>query len=252
MPPLIFVADKKAAEFFSLHRAHHWDRDALANAGVLALVRADNAGRSTAIDINGHGPGKQSGVVFASWSDDGDCPRLGYDGDAQTWTQAAQDVWIGWEKDSPPQPADLARTPRVVSESAAVPLGDATWSVPVLREPIGQYGAGPSGTHATHLPHSLSNGLDGQLALRVRPQYADIWTRSAYWFDLLMDAESEEVSLDWQLVHDYCCDILSLNYRFCPLMQAALDVFDSTNWQDIVRASIGWHAVQDYVKKKQL
>lgn len=90
--------------------------------------------RAPAFVLDAHGPDGGRGVLFGAAGD-----GLGYAPDRQTWARVGERCWVGMERESPPEPADLVRQ-RTVDGRRFVLADGREWLVPKLRSYLADVG----------------------------------------------------------------------------------------------------------------
>ncbi len=180
------------------------------------------------------GPEGTSGFMIAVRpGDEAKAARCGYHPDEQRWAKVCADGkvthWLGYEKATPPGPADLAR-PRMVPGDL-VRLADGNeWVIPCIHVPL------------TTLPLVFRADQDGQSVLSVPERYEDICRLGATWFDRV--ARAEKLPYDEWL--NFAAALLGLNYRLglreileIGLLDNSAAVFDG-----ILGAALGFRAIE--------
>jgi hypothetical protein len=174
------------------------------------------------------GPDDGPGVLLYPIPVSGDIPKKpGYHADGQAWHKSAVGPWLGYDRESPPTPADLER--RILIGGYPITDGHGQpWQVPVLRAVDNPRG---------RLSAAFSWDEQDRPSIGVDPRYAELWDQSARVWDLIdlhsqadgavfaqdFDAETDQFLLTFVL------DCLQINYR------ANNAVFSALN-----RARPGW------------
>jgi hypothetical protein len=193
------------------------------------------------------GPGGERGHLLYPIPISGDLPKkVGYDSVRQSWRPAGSGrYWLGYEPDSPPQPADLERKVQV----GGIPIKDAheqVWLVPLLRAVDNPRG---------RLSVAFSWDAQDNPQIGVDPRYADLWLQSARVWDLIdhhtsthgavfsqaFDAETDAFLLGYTL------DCLAINYRVNGAVFRLLDGA-RPGWLDQSTASWMLNATVDLFK----
>lgn len=192
-------------------------------------------------EITASGPGGQSGTMLVPLAPGREPPvRLGYKPDFQTWHDEG-DFWIGFDNESPPAPAELARKKQITGYR--MQLGDGQeWVIPILRRP----------DDSSELPSAFTLAAAGGVSQAVRPQYRALWEASAeicQWFveGTLIDA----ARLRLHELIEWCVRILSVNYRFDRVLQNHLGVIGNEEWASILCYAIDWPTVQAIDSQKK-
>jgi hypothetical protein len=207
------------------------NRSELANRG-LAEAFADV--KSTQIDaamteLAGRGPDGSRGVILCALPTNGSPPRrLGYYPHEQEWTAAGDGslLWIGLDPADRPGPACLSRKQRFRGHPVELADGQ-TWEVPIIRSPSG----------ATSIPRSMGWDQAGAFRMRVKQQYLAAWDESEATAAFFFDPDAPK-SLEFETVLQRCLQALSINYRLGPLEQSVLDLVDTTNWEEVLGATV--------------
>jgi len=184
------------------------------------------------------GPGGASGSFLAPLAPGRTTPRLGYYPDFQRWEKVLDEseLWIGVDRESPPDPEDLARPRRIAGHRVELADG-AEYEVPVIRSLRG-----------TRLPQDLYHRADRQLALEVKPGYRELWEATAEVWDLFFDpAAPKELAFERILYHALA--FLGVNYRYGDREQSVLHLIDTGNWQDVLFAAVDGPFYADAQKK---
>lgn len=138
----------------------------------------------------------------------------GFFPDRQQWRAIDRGkLWIGWEREALPGPADLVRSPDDFVSGHGVVLGDArAWIVPAVHAP------------RTKLPQVME--LDGdRWTPRPLPEYEAVMDASAKWWDLIQTDSPVFVFDDWCR---FAVQLLSVNYRLGPHECSILGLFRTT------------------------
>ncbi len=157
----------------------------------------------------------------------GTSPMLGYYPGKQEWAAIqGSKLWLGWERDHPPTPADLQR--ETMYPGHVVTMADGQeWTVPIVQTIIGD----------AALPTIY--GIDANGALlknKVLPAFERLWdlTRRLYAaienFDVTKITEPESVEL--------LCSALALNYRVARWEVLNLGLLTVENKQRVFGAMI--------------
>lgn len=189
------------------------------------------------------GPDGKRGVVL-SWPTN-EVPPLGYIPEQQEWIPAmstdslpSHRYWVGFIKDHPPRPHELAWNRRF--EGSYIGLGDGNnWLIPA----------------AGLLPQSMQMGSDHRPVWSVREEFKDYFDESAKWFPQLisiaMNAEAG-VRIDFDVsVFDYLARGLGLNYRLTPEVVSHLKLLGTDNLITCLRASLDGLAIAEEVESKK-
>lgn len=201
----------------------------------------DVAAQVSLLEISGAGPGDKSGTLLVPLAPGCEVPKhLGYHPAFQTWHDEG-DFWIGFDKESPPAPEDLARGKQITGYKMR--LGDGQeWVIPILRRP----------DDSSELPSAFAFAAGGQVTQAVRPQYRELWEASAeicQWFveGTLIEAARSRLA---ELV-TWCVRILGVNYRFDCTLQNHLGVIGNEEWASILCYAIDWPTVQALDSQKK-
>lgn len=133
------------------------------------LADLERSGRDFALStVDRGGPGGHPGLVLTVRTVRGDDDNVSqqYRPLQQSWLEAADgSCFIGWEKDAPPQPEDLARRRQVPGYQIADEAGG-QWQVPIARAPDRPYGA---------LPQSYTFNGQGPVG-HLKREFRELWT----------------------------------------------------------------------------
>lgn len=164
------------------------------------------------------GPDGGRGALF-SWLKPGST-ELGYQAERQTWTPAAAAgdlasgrYWLGLWNDSPPTPADLARTYQ--QPGKPLQLGDGrTWIIPRVAE----------------LPRDVQLADDGTLRFVVQRKFHAFYVVADAWRQRLaaMNPDDPEAgNVDYVELWEFANQALEINYRTTPEVVSALSLFST-------------------------
>jgi hypothetical protein len=189
-----------------------------------------------AADVD-RGPGDQPGMVLYPIPVSGDVPqRPGYEA-SREWRRVSRsaaagvatppELWVGYDCDDPPGPADMERRILV----GGYPIEDAcgqTWHVPVLRAVDNPRG---------RLSAAFKWDEEDRPRIGVDPRYGQLWEQSARVWDLI-DRQSNDTGAvfgqDFDAATDeflfgFLLECLGINYRA-----------DNAVWALIDRVRPGW------------
>ncbi len=174
------------------------------------------------------GPDGKPGVVF-SWPTNDPRSVMGYLPALQEWIPAAavgdlkeSRYWVGFVKNLPPTPQDLAWPNQL--EGDAIALGDGrTWTIPA----------------AGMLPKSSRYTSEGW-GWSVLKEFEDYWNDSCQWY---LELITKQISDDGQTtVAASCCDYLtralSMNYMLTPEVVSHLGLFNTRTIGPALRATV--------------
>lgn len=165
------------------------------------------------------GPDSGMGTVFSLGppaNPAGDEPKIGHYPDRQTWYEGYDSaVWLGWETDSPPGPADLQVTRTITGRPTQLTDGN-TWTLPTIRNMDG----------SPAVERVLGLGPNGRIGFGgPAPQYTALWG--------LIHRILDEARGTAQPTLDECLECVSsamgLNYLVTKWELAALGVFTDAN-----------------------
>ena len=199
------------------------------------------------------GPGDLSGYVVG---------REGFylfDKDSQEWQKAPVLVegpggkaydgpgyWIGWRKDSPPGPDDLARQKQL--DGHWVKLGDGNlWLVPVARRYVFEDGAI---RHRVELSTVRHLDADGRWkADTVAEQYRRLWAWLTLFDRWLAAEEGAAEDFDFQSETEFVVEALRLNYRLGSVEASLLGLLDTTGIIGAIEAVTDRPGLEELKKK---
>jgi hypothetical protein len=175
--------------------------DLLARFGLADVLRdcRDVPDHVVVTDVR-QGPDGGSGVCLYPKSTVGqDPPGWSYRPDHQTWLDASTH-WVGWEKASPPTPADLARRD-IYSDYQVIDGLKQAWFVPCART---------SDSQRSTLPVEYVFGA-ADVERRIAPAFHDLWQLSGHVLDYLRGVTERDER--WQV--ETALAVLQTNYRLC-------------------------------------
>jgi hypothetical protein len=144
------------------------------------------------------GPDGQAGAIFAWWNRQD--RHIGYQPERQEWIKSPNGYWVGFWKDDPPSPEQLARPYQ--ERGKFVTLGDGNrWLVPEVHE----------------IDRHLVLADDGTWKYEVQRQHHKLWLESLSWAERFAGASpGTRVVLDMTLLIGFVVAVLRLNYRLVP------------------------------------
>jgi len=189
----------------------------LAAAGLGEILRAGDK-QPVTFPLTGPGPNGETGIVL-DWG----TTRPGYFPESQEWRELPGDVWIGWERDNPPTPDELARDPGLLVDGIPMSLGGGReWVIPNVASVPCAFGLGPGGT-ATRKPLA---------------RFAEFEALGAEIFAALEANAMDESPLEWEPAIDLAARLLAVNYRIARPICLLWELFDQTNLGRILTESI--------------
>lgn len=144
-----------------------------------------------------------------------------FDADKQTWIEAVPNgdlkagrYWVGFWKDDPPTPTDLAWQ-GTRFEGSMITLGDGNqWLIPA----------------AGLLPSTWKLNRDGEPELQVKELFTKFFERSKQWFVQFIEHDASDVSIRLNAdVWEYLYEALSFNYRMTPEVVSELGLWNTSN-----------------------
>ena len=194
------------------------------------------------------GPAGQAGSVASPDTE----ASVRYNADAQTWRQVPKsDIWVGYETDRPPTPADLIVAD--VTPGHEVTLGGQQWVIPVAR----------SVNPAHALPETYGVDDEGQWIKRgVINRHRQLWEYATEWWDYCIahqfdsqeddeDDEKDTVTIRFDHGADAALCGLATNYRVSAIEVDLLALFDESRICEILMAMVDWPTVLGFLKKKR-
>lgn len=235
-PPLYFLPQTTAAE---IAPGGKLARPPLAARGIAAAFSdvGDVQLDCSLTTIAGQGPGRFSGVILCALPMNGTPRRLGYYPAEQTWHPCGDgsQLWIGLDSAEPPTPACLARKRRFPGHR--VTLGDGhEWEIPILRAPDGR----------TSLPRSMGWDAAGEFRMTVKRDYAAAWEAAEKTARLFFESETGGV-IEFEEALLLGLQALGFNYRIGRHEQSVLQLIDTTNWEEVLGATVDLPTVKEYV-----
>jgi hypothetical protein len=209
--------------------------DVLKKHGLGGVFESEGFGKGTTTK----GPDGGSGLVV-SYSN-----RTGHYKDTQVWQEIhGTKCWIGYDKNDPPTPDDLARD-GVTIDGYFVELGDGNkWVVPVARHASGD----------PNLPRPYKC-IDGKWAHGdVVPKYQKLWEVAEKFWEVAKqqfgeDEDSITVPLELNQEIEFALIALSTNYRIDRTEASILQLLNKESVSGILGAVIDWPNVQRLLKK---
>jgi len=191
------------------------------------------------------GPGGRHGVIVAR-SDAIASVKVGYWPDAQTWRRLpgaaeAKEVWLGYDTESPPGPAELIRAGPLLPGHQLELADGRNWLVPVAIQ-----AAGPPLQFTRALPAIMDLSEAGEwVPGDVLPVYRFLWEIATDWFDAKAalgqhvveenpagQFEDERFTDRW--IFDAAVKVLSVHYHVGNLEVAMLKLFSSTAGMEVL------------------
>lgn len=191
------------------------------------------------------GPDGGDGVILAVGPHDG---RVAYLKDAQDWQPApapqcaagptagtAPSWWLGFDRASPPTPADLAR-PEML-RGRAVALGDGRdWTIPAARLWVEQECAA---VPVNGLPQQLALANQGGLTMLPLPQWRPLSDAGMrVWSGLQFSEKRISINLPLDDEWTIAIDALAANYRLGAEEVSALGLVTTSNLASILLALV--------------
>jgi hypothetical protein len=171
----------------------------------------------------------------------------GYHPDAQEWPDDATEIapegqtprWrLGWWKDSPPTPEDLAKKRHI--EGYHLDDGAVRWTIPLLRRFVDE-----EGIMECALPRVLGLRSEGWVLTSVRREYRSLWDRHLEITNPLLGASTGVLTTD---LYHHTAELLAANYTVGPVEIEALE-FDEQTAKRVVELSCDYDKVVAYIKK---
>lgn len=186
-------------------------------------------------EITASGPGGASGTLLVPLAAGREPPvRLGFKPDFQTWHDEA-DFWLGFDREAPPGPEDLAREKQVGGHW--LEIAGQRWLVPILRRP----------DETSEFPTAYRRERDGTLREQVRGEYRALWEAAAElveWFASGTINDLVHVKAQFPRLIDWCVRVLAVNYRFDWTLQNHLSILGSHDWPLVLALAIDWGTAQ--------
>lgn len=197
----------------------------------------EGASNIQSVQVN-NGPFGESGAIALIGEGD-----VRYRADDQEWRDRRKPdgqllYALGWFKGNLPGPADLARERRL--DGGDVTLGDGRpWHIPTIGPNIAM----------SRLTLEYHVGSDGVVTPEVAAKWKPLFVQSQRFFDYVVNGGTVFHSD----IFDYCTSLLSVNYRVGKLECSAsvLNLVSTATFEEIVKASIGWHDVQRMIEAKK-
>ena len=228
-------------------RPEWWRKHGLEN------VVANHGGRISASRIGGNGLDGAAGIWVTVWGPDATRPDIGVFLDREEWRKVRREtvdqpaVFVGWKKEDPPQPWDIANDNPFSVAGPELKLNDGfPWMIPQIREPMSSQGVLPIDAHIPNLPRLIQRDLDGEISRPVKDGHRELWERSASWFERWWNiACGNESTFSATDALSFAVDVLALRYAFPEYLNDACGIIDTVQLESIVGTAIGWPAVEE-------
>jgi len=216
----------------------------LIDVGLDGLLDAAGALESSDVLANGPDGGGGCCYAFPPVHPEGILPRMGCHAAVQEWTpakpvpggtkaQATGRFWIGFDKHSPPVPADLQR----VDYQGGIPvlLADGRdWYIPAMQ----------------FLPHRYALNDRGIWSRQVKPIYAELYARVEKAYGVF-HAERQGEDIPVAYFGQLAADVLGINYRINSDILDRLDLLNDDNSLYVLGATFGyWRTPEGEFLKK--
>lgn len=187
------------------------------------------------------GPDGKPGVVF-SWPTSDPRSTMGYLPDSQEWIPAVERdglavgrYWVGFNKLSPPTPADLAWARQM--EGGPVVMGDGRlWKIPA----------------AGMLPKDYVLKSNGMPVEEVQSRFIKFWERSQEWYDWMVGLDYDKPDIEWNAeVWRFIEDALSLNYMLTPEVVSWLRLINTDSRGRAMLAAMGGLQIRDDLESQK-
>lgn len=168
--------------------------------------------------------------------------------------------WVGFERDAPPGPEELARQKQLAGHWVELADGK-RWLAPVARLPIGEEGV-PA------LPRVVKLGADRAKTMTVVASHRWLWDEAcAFWDEwaaVCDEAAPQREEFTWvarstegrivtriDSCFDLACRALAVNYRLGPAEVSVLGLVTSENAADVPLALVDWPSDVELAKKAE-
>ncbi len=143
----------------------------------------------------------------------------------------------------PPMPDDLRR--RSIVPGYDIPLGEHTWTIPVIRDLEGGSG----------LPRDWRLETDGSVSEIIQETYRSLWQEFTSVVDLFFSPDDPSPAgtfrLDRVEALRRCLDALAINYRIGRAEQNLLKLVNADNWPTILGVTVDLRTFWDVYQKTQ-
>lgn len=210
----------------------------LAECGLSSLLGPHDPEPGLAVLGGMGGPSGQGGVLVLPFShgDERDPPLL-FRRDTQQWvkfkTDGVPEYWIGWEKERPPTPRDLARPQQFAG--AVLELNHARWMIPFAFATQQRYTIGP----------------DGEPIRKKEPLCQRLYDLAAPAYERLCDdylarlaGEPGQFNADLELV--VASRLLAENYRLDVSIALALGLFTPNDIAKVITFATNPERIAEY------
>lgn len=174
------------------------------------------------------GPDKLGGSVTKLRDIPGcDSATVGFYSEKQTWREILDGkVWLGWETENPPTPADLQRK-RLVKGHAVTLADGNTWMMPVVRTLIGEAALSPI----------LTTDSSGKvLRERVEPEFERIWDLTKRMYAAVSAVPLDTSCIDDDEVVELLFLGMAINYRVSRWEVLNLGLLSASNMEPLTGA----------------
>lgn len=218
-----------------------FDRQVLARCGLAAvLADCDDVPDHAVVTETKAGPSGTPGVVIYPKTLESP-PGWHYRPDHQEWVQCG-DRWIGWERESPPSPQDLARR-QVLPDYVVRDAEEREWFVPCARS---------SDANRSSLPVEYAFNGDGRMVRQVPQSMEHLWQLSGQ----VLDHLSGRVPQNEQWEVEAALAVMQVNYRIdkgevTALQSMGRAVLTKGTVRGILGALVDNDLEQEYVEQKK-
>lgn len=207
------------------------------------VVRAERD--ASLFELAGRGPDGAGGLILVPRATSGDLPRrLGFYPAEQRWERwepqrpDQSPVWVGVEHGPPPGPADLQRTETIAGHEVLLADGQ-RWTVPIYRRPY-------QGAEFGELPRAVRWSPDQRLQVVTKPEYQRLWDRGGQIWDVCLSNQvGDDQIAEWSL------EALAVNYRLGRPEISILGLLDSTNWRQVLEATVDVPLIRQVWEEQQ-
>jgi len=204
------------------------------------------------------GPGEKPGTILCAWPfymKATEVPVVTINKDAQGWVDVGDGIWLGFEKEAMPTPAELQSQDLVPGHKVTMNDGN-QWHIPCARRVNG----------TTYLPQVMQMSPDGQVTYKVKAEYRQlvkdaetVWDGLIEQWDAAPQGSDERVTLNMTLddamLYRIGINALRVNYRVGLHEINLLELFDTNrSLIELSLALIDWPSVIEWslaqLKKK--
>jgi len=237
-PPLYFFAGLPVAKLFAPDG--RFDHAILAEYELDAILGdLERSNCSTCDQDAAPGPGGHSGGIV-TYNPGGITARhVGYYPDHIEWTKVRSqpELWLGIDREAPPTAEELARPKQVSGHPVELADGQ-TYQIAVIRSPA----------RTSELPQTMTFDAEGNYQGEIRREYLPLWERAGDVWDMFYKKPKAAMLMSAILAN--ATAFLGVNYRVSRYEQLALQLIDTSNWEDVLSAAVDTPFMEEMADKE--